>query len=710
VPGEPVTPETTLAIIVGASKFPKSPKLAQGEAFAASASDFRNYLLDDEGFGLPQANLNDLFDSEDTPPELLEKMGEFLAAQKDKARDLVLYYLGHGGVSATNDFFLAVQYTKEGLEGPTGIRMADLATTVRRAAPLLRRFVILDCCFAAKAYKEWQSAPLEVVRAATQDFPQTGTSLLCSSSSRMVSLVKDNRTMFSGALLEVLRNGIPNVSRPLSLALVGKQVEQLIHRQYPDDAVRPEVLSPEQPDDDLKDLPLFPNVALRRRNFDCTVTISGHRNVTLEYAAENGKMQQVNSVLFDDPFALLAVKRLNDWVNIGVRLQQERVLKDPCSPEDLKVIGANLYRILFGEPSINEVFHALYRRFDERCHAEARRDPPSDLRLRLRLTFHRDADDEIARLPWEFLFVPGPQQEAKNGFFFAGDRTELILTRYVPVTARPEEAKSESLRIMVARYTSVEKNSITDEEWKILIENFNAITSNVTVVEDQPWDRLGDRLQQVKPHIFHFIGYGRFDESDKGGLALVGSPDDPDGQSIVPFTGNDLLSLFDYDPKPRLVFLHGCKGVLIDPPAAFRSQEALKSCARELAFAKIPAVVAMQYGIPHRELTAFATAMYEKLAEGKAIDEAVKAGRVKLGKSFRPIWGHPRFGTPLAYLQCDDPVVLPAPAGAQETREERETPVGGAAAVRQSSTRTSSAESAPAAADRGEREVSRFHE
>jgi hypothetical protein len=68
--------------------------------------------------------------------------------------------------------------------------------------------------------------------------------------------------MFSGVLLEVLRTGAPDLPERLSLAQVGRCVEEMIRQRYPDTAVRPEVHSPDQQKGDLAKCPLFPNYGM----------------------------------------------------------------------------------------------------------------------------------------------------------------------------------------------------------------------------------------------------------------------------------------------------------------------------------------------------------------------------------------------------------------------------------------------------------------
>lgn len=702
--GEPVSPATTIAVIAGASQFPLSPGLASGRPFAGSAKAFREYLLSPDGFGLPEANLLDLFDSAHQPPELVVTIGEFIKSTRQRlsaergVRDFLFFYVGHGGFTDSRDYFLASQATREGFEGATSIRMADLARAIKRSGGGIRRFLILDCCFSGSAQKEFMGDTLELARSQTAEAmadsgapPGTGTSILCSSSSRDVSIAPENEeyTMFSGALLEVLRQGIPRMAQPITLAALGERTKNLIRERHGLKGVRPEVSSPDQREDELRDVPLFPNPALRYRRYDCTITITDDAALTLEYPDAEGKTQRISGPFGSDPFAKLTVERLNDWVNLGLRLNQEKLREGwPCELEDLKLIGVNLYRTLF-EGEVREAFLGVYRRFRVAYESEDRGS--TNLRMRLRLIFNRRAE-AIARLPWEFLILPGADGDEMNGSFFAGERTELTLTRYVPPSATVKPAKAEPLRIMVAVYTPSGEDGIDALEREGLLNRLRAITTDVVLIEDAPWQRLRKELREFRPHVFHFVGYGAFDEGKRGGIALVGSPEEADDvtntasddKRVLPFAGKALLSLFDYEARPRMVFLHACKTRAANRKTAFESQEAFKACARELVFERIASVVAMQFGMSHKEIAAFAAEVYKELAGGKGIDEAVKIGRERLGGQ-HPAWSHPRFGAPLVYLQSDDPVVIPEPtpieAPGQKPRDAVVAPPTGAAGV-----------------------------
>jgi hypothetical protein len=67
--------------------------------------------------------------------------------------------------------------------------------------------------------------------------------------------------MFSDALTKVLQEGHPNLGSGLSVADVAVLIKRRLRDAYPEDWVRPEVLSPDQAEGDLAELPLFPNPA-----------------------------------------------------------------------------------------------------------------------------------------------------------------------------------------------------------------------------------------------------------------------------------------------------------------------------------------------------------------------------------------------------------------------------------------------------------------
>ena len=272
----PVSPNTTLAIVLGFSEFPFTD-LDPLEQAAKAANDFIKYLGSQEGLNLPQKNILCLINSRKPPSEIAIEIADFLKNRQEAlkhdnmvARDLIFYYVGHGGFTGGDQaYFLALRSTKKGLEGPTSLRMVDLSETLINSARNLRRFLILDCCFAATAGEFFeQSSSLEAMRKKTLDsFPRKGTALLGSSSASNVSRAPKNEqyTMFSGALLEVLQKGNPDREAMLSFDDIGTEIQERIKMKFEGQAVRPKVSSPDEREGDIADIPLFPNRGYRLR-------------------------------------------------------------------------------------------------------------------------------------------------------------------------------------------------------------------------------------------------------------------------------------------------------------------------------------------------------------------------------------------------------------------------------------------------------------
>jgi serine/threonine protein kinase len=265
-------PQQTLAVLLGASSFERAPKLAQGPAFYMSAQDFRKYLTSSTGLGLPRDNVNWRFDDNRSSSDQLRDIGDFLETRsadlKNKGippQDLIVYYVGHGLFwGPDHAYCLAVRATDEGSEGLSSIRVSDLASVIKAHARFLRKFLILDCCFSAAAYREFQSGPLQAGRVRLLDeLPERGTALLCSASAQDPSLAPEGlpRTMFSDALLRVLRQGHSSLGPRLSVSELGDLIKVNLLEAYPDTWVRPEVHSPDQREGDIAGVCLFPNAA-----------------------------------------------------------------------------------------------------------------------------------------------------------------------------------------------------------------------------------------------------------------------------------------------------------------------------------------------------------------------------------------------------------------------------------------------------------------
>jgi len=276
------SPQTTLAILLGASEWPHT-NLSGSPAFARSAHKVREYFLYSNHLGVRPENWLDLFDRrQSSPDEVDQAIGTFLQERISlmkqagtPARDLLFYYIGHGMFALGPDqaYHLAIRSTRKESLRASAIAMAALADTLKANARLLRRIVILDCCFAAESYRYMMSAPDQAALKQTIDafedkstgsgFPQKGTALLCSSGQKEASLLlpDESGTMFSEALIHALALGNTRQQQKTHLSLYElKTVIEEVLENFPEgNAPRPFVSSPDQSDGDVATVPFFPN-------------------------------------------------------------------------------------------------------------------------------------------------------------------------------------------------------------------------------------------------------------------------------------------------------------------------------------------------------------------------------------------------------------------------------------------------------------------
>ncbi|TMC60944.1 MAG: hypothetical protein E6J26_00535, partial [Chloroflexi bacterium] len=256
------------------------------------------------------------------------------------------------------------------------------------------------------------------------------------------------------------------------------------------------------------------------RYIDCTLTIEDLNNVTIEYP-DRGKTYVERGSLSADAFAYLTIERLNYWVNFALRMQEDNarnkqeVMKDLM--KDLQVIGLNLYGILFSGDNVKDHFGKTYQAFDKEYRQAKAALPPNvtpELRMRLRLVFQKPAE-KLATLPWEFLFIPGEGGDLKRGFFFAGQKTELILTRYVPeselLNATGAMPKSERMRILVVVSSPSTLGRVDEKETQALLSQIESIPQvDVKKLLNPTYEQLSAAIDADEPpHILHFIGHGK---------------------------------------------------------------------------------------------------------------------------------------------------------------------------------------------------------
>ncbi|MEU4312884.1 hypothetical protein [Nocardia sp. NPDC024068] len=290
-------PNRTVAVICGASSWPRLDRFTAATAFSRTAKGLTNYLTGKDGLGLSEENVLDLFDSDSTAVEHFDRIKTFLELHMRRTRSrhgkgmlVLVAYIGHGAFFEAQRFYcLLLRDTHEPAPVETSLRVQALARTLKHTAPKSSRIVILDSCFAAHAVNDFQSEVQQVASAKAQEavdyeldavhqddvlddtFEEVTTleagggsgrvALLCASSSKDPAQLAshDSFTLFGQALLDVLHYGDPRQPGAMSLRQVSRLITGRLRQVR--DAPRPQVHSPEQDGRDLADEPLFPNPA-----------------------------------------------------------------------------------------------------------------------------------------------------------------------------------------------------------------------------------------------------------------------------------------------------------------------------------------------------------------------------------------------------------------------------------------------------------------
>ncbi len=327
-----------------------------------------------------------------------------------------------------------------------------------------------------------------------------------------------------------------------------------------------------------------------------------------------------------------------------IKVFEELLLDDTIqNRRHMEVLGQHLYAAIF-DTAVDKLLN------------DKLNDVKQD-RLRLQLQFEPDADQEIVSLPWEFLYSASRQD------FLATD-VNLVLSRYLEL-GKDREVFGQSerpLRALVVISRPHDEGVILAKDVVNKITALNVEGEEPVVklqVVDQPTlDNIEAALKTHQPHIFHFIGHGKYDPVKRAGYLLLVNPETSNADRCDDSTLIDRFK--NAQCYPRLVFLHMCEGGITEREAT--TLQAFSGFAPKLIHAKIPSVVAMQYPIKNEHARDFSLAFYSTLADGGSVDEAVQEGRRKLDLHRRSRL----FGTPMLYMHSAGGLVLPRPRAATE--------------------------------------------
>jgi hypothetical protein len=274
---------TALIILLGAEDFSNASNFESSKTFANSYSAIKKYFLNSKAFHLETTdNLLDLFNSSDNATETLNKIEDWLQERLPKSRngsvtDLIVYYVGHGGIKENSDaYYLAIRSSRNNRLYATSLPIEFLWEVIQKNARSIRKYFILDACFAGRAknvqgfdiaedMKKIKQANDNIIK--QEESPRWGASFLCATSAKEVAKFKKNYTMFSEALLHILTTEGLQLPFQLSLSDLEKHTKQFIKDKYSKEerGGLPELHSPEQRDGNIAEIPIFPRLHTRDR-------------------------------------------------------------------------------------------------------------------------------------------------------------------------------------------------------------------------------------------------------------------------------------------------------------------------------------------------------------------------------------------------------------------------------------------------------------
>ena len=263
--------------------------------------------------------------------------------------------------------------------------------------------------------------------------------------------------------------------------------------------------------------------------------------------------------------------------------------------------------------------------------------------LRIELDIDEQKIPEVAALPWEFLCLP---ESTNQGTVWLATDPNLVFYRHRALWNSAKGIKlleGEKLRIALA--ISSPKNLSNVEYLEVQEKLESLATEQSEEIELLPIINPStpiaiDSLLERKPHIFHFIGHGRFEdeEGEKVGKIALVRP----GLNQAKWVDEKFFASLFVRHRPGIVVLQVCEG------GKQSESEAFKGVAAKIIGQNIPVVVAMQYEITNATANLFSDEFYRRLGKGEPVDMAVQNGRYILGLETQ--YQNRDFATPVIFM------------------------------------------------------------
>jgi hypothetical protein len=326
-----------------------------------------------------------------------------------------------------------------------------------------------------------------------------------------------------------------------------------------------------------------------------------------------------------------------------------------------------------GECLFQSLIRGDVRALFDRAHGESE-NAGEGLRIRLRFDPREGRLARLASLPWELLYDRRTEQ-----FLSLDPRTPVV--RLYDVHHRPSSSpRGPGLRILLAGAEVRHQPRLDlDEERRRIEKAFDGRDGvAIETIANTRRSLLVDRLQDGAFDVLHLMMHGDRDyhgdsDHDEQGCLLF---EDDDGRADL-VSGSDLARQVRAAALPRLVVVNACMS------AEGTAASPLTSVAAALVLGGCPAVVAMTAEIGDVAAVAFTGRLYERLAKGESVEEAVVKARLAIDAAMPERHGH--WSRPAVFLSPhavnallppraeipDDGAAVAEPGEARRTREEK---------------------------------------
>jgi hypothetical protein len=330
------------------------------------------------------------------------------------------------------------------------------------------------------------------------------------------------------------------------------------------------------------------------------------------------------------------------------RLVAEEVLEE----NEYEALGEAFFYRLFPQKQAQEAFKELFQK-----HAANRKEDNP-----LKIILHFDlASADLASLPWEYLWLPFPENEQPG--FFVGSKAELVLTRRLSAVGEKGAPQPliDKIRVLVAYskpHAPAELAAAIEENAQKIEEQCQALP-NIEIKRHEIISeaKFKEFIAQNGPfEVVHFIGKSRTEKKDAPDeIALF----DPAAKKPEWLSPERFVQCFEeknvQTKKPNLLFFN----VVRDNTDFCGS---LSKTARQL-IDKVDGIMSIQTNVAPEQSAVFAKELYAALGQGKDLDVAVAAAARQLAKQSRRLYGisaaysrrtlKMHLGKPLAMLPDD---------------------------------------------------------